>query len=188
MATAFGPQTPFYATTLPTPDPVVETADTWFKNCSAAGVPDGTVRSASWYNIVTGNLRTACVSAGITLDDTDHTMLWQAIQQTSEKGAIPLLSELGVAPTAPGPRVFIDDTAVPNQVFHWDSSTTTYVSVSASSFLINDLAESNAVVPSEDYIAWWDTSMTQQFKMTFDDLALLVGGATVTTASGVTLI
>lgn len=79
--TAFGPQGPNYATTRPPHDPKASAGiDTWFKNCSAAGAKDGTFATADFFNVIIGNLRYLVRTAGVTLDDYDDTMLWQAIQ------------------------------------------------------------------------------------------------------------
>ena len=78
--TAFGPQGPNYTTTRPPHDPKASLgADTWFKNCSAAGAKDGTFATADFFNVTIANLRYLCRTAGVTLDDLDDTMLWQAI-------------------------------------------------------------------------------------------------------------
>ena len=77
---AIGPQSANYTTTRPATDPVVAGAlDTWFQDCSAPGQLDGTVVTASWLNVVTAQLREAIRLSGVTLDDTDDTMLYDAI-------------------------------------------------------------------------------------------------------------
>lgn len=78
--TAFGPQGPNYTTTRPPRDPKASAGlDTWFKNCSAAGAKDGTFATADFFNVTIGNLRYLCREAGITLDDLDDTMVYQAV-------------------------------------------------------------------------------------------------------------
>lgn len=80
-ATAIGPQSPNYTVTRPALDPVVSGgADTWFANCSAPGAKDGTIVDADWLNTITDQLRTAIRTAGVTLDGTNSSMLWQAMQ------------------------------------------------------------------------------------------------------------
>ena len=79
MTTSFGPQSPNYTTTRPATDTNVSgVTDTWFKDCSSATAVDGTVPTASWYNMVTANLREAVRGSGIALDDSDN-MLFNAI-------------------------------------------------------------------------------------------------------------
>ena len=79
--TAFGPQSANYTTTRPAADTVVSGAtDTWCTDCSAAGATDGTILSASFFNVFIANMRTAVSSAGVTLDGTNDSMLWQAMQ------------------------------------------------------------------------------------------------------------
>jgi hypothetical protein len=82
-STALGPQSPNFSTTRPPTNALASAVDTWFKDCSAAGAKDGTVIDASFLNVLVAQLRTAVTSAGVTLDDTDDTMLWQAIQAPS---------------------------------------------------------------------------------------------------------
>lgn len=96
--TAFGPQSANYTTTRPATDAVASgAADTWFKNCSGAGVMDGTIPTASWFNTVTGNLRHAATAAGVALDDTDDTMIWQAMQAAAATALGNLTASRGVA-------------------------------------------------------------------------------------------
>lgn len=79
--TAFGPQGPNYATTRPAADPEASGGtDTWFVNCSAAGAKDGTFATASFFNVIVGNLRYLVRTAGITLATLDDTMVWQAVK------------------------------------------------------------------------------------------------------------
>lgn len=95
--TAFGPQSANYTTTRPGSDAVVSGGtDTWFKDCSGIGVMDGTIPTASWFNTVTANLRTAVSSAGVTLDDTDDTMVWQAMQAAAAAAVSALTASRGV--------------------------------------------------------------------------------------------
>ena len=80
MTTAIGPQSPHYTTSRPATDTEVSSGiDTWFKDCSTAGSNDGTVVSASWYNVITAQIRTAINDAGVALDDSDDQMLYKAI-------------------------------------------------------------------------------------------------------------
>ena len=95
--TAFGPQSANLTTTRPAGDAVVSAGiDTWFQDCSAAGVLDGTIPTASWFNVVTANLRTAATNAGVTLDDTDDTMIWQAMQAAAANAIALLTASRGV--------------------------------------------------------------------------------------------
>jgi hypothetical protein len=75
-----GPQSPNFVTTRPANDAIVSLADTWFADCSAPGANDGTIVTASFLNVIVAQLRTAILSAGITLDDSDDTMLQEAIK------------------------------------------------------------------------------------------------------------
>ena len=79
--TAIGPQSPNYSTTRPTSDTDVETAnDTWLVDCTAAGANDGTVITELGGNAVEPARREAIRDSGITLDNTNDKMLYQAIQ------------------------------------------------------------------------------------------------------------
>lgn len=83
--TAFGPQGPNYATTRPPADPEASSGvDTWFKNCSAAGARDGTFATAAFFNTMIANLRYLCRTAGVSLSDTDDTMVYEAVQAIAE--------------------------------------------------------------------------------------------------------
>ena len=79
--TAIGPQGPNYTTTRPAFDSVVSGGtDTWFKNCSQAGARDGTFATADFFNVIVDQLRTAIRLSGVTLDGTNSSMLYLAIQ------------------------------------------------------------------------------------------------------------
>lgn len=79
--TAFGPQGPYYTTVRPPADPKASGgADTWFKNCTAAGAKDGTFATADFFNVHIANLRYLVRTAGVVLDDSDDTMLYQAVR------------------------------------------------------------------------------------------------------------
>ena len=79
--TAFGPQGPNYSTTRPTTDAIASGgADTWFVPCSTAGATDGTYVTASWFNVLIANLRDLVRQAGVTLSDSDDTMVYQAVR------------------------------------------------------------------------------------------------------------
>jgi hypothetical protein len=81
MATAFGPQGPNFSTTRPPADPQASAgADTWFVNCSAAGAKDGTFATADFFNVIVGNLRYLCRTAGVALSDADITMVYEAVR------------------------------------------------------------------------------------------------------------
>lgn len=78
---ALGPQSPNYTTTRPATDTVVAGAlETWFQDCTAAGAFDGTVPTASWFNVITAQLREAVKAASVALDDADDLMVWKAMQ------------------------------------------------------------------------------------------------------------
>ena len=94
--TAIGPQSPNYSMTRPTSDTDVETAnDTWFVDCTAAGANDGTVITASFLNIVVAQMREAIRDSGITLDNTNDKMLYQAIQAAVQQWWTASWSSLG---------------------------------------------------------------------------------------------
>jgi hypothetical protein len=79
--TAFGPQGPNFTTTRPPFDPVASGGvDTWFKNCSAAGMKDGTFATADFFNVSVGNLRYLVRQSGVALDSADDTMVYQSVQ------------------------------------------------------------------------------------------------------------
>lgn len=97
MVTAIGPQGPNYTTTRPADDADVSGGiDTWAQDCSAAGAFDGTIMTASFFNVIIAQLREAIRGAGITLDNADDTMLWKAIQSIGVT-----VTASGVAPAAP---------------------------------------------------------------------------------------
>ena len=75
-----GPQSPNFVTTRPANDAIVSLVDTWFQDCSSSGSNDGTIVTASFLNVIVAQLRTAIRDAGITLDDSDDTMLREAIK------------------------------------------------------------------------------------------------------------
>ena len=77
----WGPRGANLANTRPTSvaDPTGGT-DTWCVDCSAAGVNDGTILDATFFNTIIGNLRYVQVTGGIAFNADDNTMLWQAIQ------------------------------------------------------------------------------------------------------------
>lgn len=78
--TSFGPQSPNYTTTRPATNPQVSGGvDTWAKDCSSLGANDGTVLTASFFNVLIGNLRNLVRSAGVALDDSDA-MVLDAVQ------------------------------------------------------------------------------------------------------------
>jgi hypothetical protein len=84
--TAFGPQGPNYATVRPPADPQASAgADTFFKNCSAAGAKDGTFATADFFNVTLANLRYLCREAGVPLTDADDTMVYQAVKAIADQ-------------------------------------------------------------------------------------------------------
>lgn len=88
VQTAFGPQGPNYATVRPPADPKASAGiDTWFKNCSAAGAKDGTFATADFFNVTLGNLRYLVRHSGISLDDADDTMVYNAVQSIASSFA-----------------------------------------------------------------------------------------------------
>lgn len=87
MSTAFGPQGPNHTTTLPAIDSTVEPGDTWCQDCTNAATPDGTIPTASFLNVLIGNLRTAVRNSGVALVDGDMTLLYQAIQALANAAA-----------------------------------------------------------------------------------------------------
>lgn len=81
----WGPLGPRAATSRPAAD--VDTyagVQTWFKNCSAPGALDGTVPTASWFNLLVGNLLYASTQAGVTIANdqsaSSDDWLWEIIQ------------------------------------------------------------------------------------------------------------
>jgi hypothetical protein len=87
--TAFGPQSAnrLVQVARPAPDATATgLLDTWFQDCTSAAANDGTVVSASWLNTVTAQLRTAVRTAGITLNEADDTMLYDAIVAIAAAG------------------------------------------------------------------------------------------------------
>ena len=83
--TAFGPQGPNYAIVRPPADPQASAgADTFFKNCSAAGAKDGTFATADFFNMNLANLRYLVRTAGVTLNDADDTMVYQAVKAIAD--------------------------------------------------------------------------------------------------------
>lgn len=83
--TAFGPQGPNYTTVRPPADPQASAgADTWFKNCSAAGAKDGTFATADFFNVSIGNLRYLVRTSTIGLSDVDDTMVYRAVQKIAQ--------------------------------------------------------------------------------------------------------
>ena len=80
MTTSIGPQSPNYTLTRPATNTQVSAgADTWAQDCTSAAANDGTVLTASFFNILIAQLRYTIRTAGITLDDSDP-MLYLAIQ------------------------------------------------------------------------------------------------------------
>jgi hypothetical protein len=86
MSGGFGPLGPRAATSRPPADPdAYSNLRTWFKNCSAPGASDGTVPTASWFNLIIGNLNYAADQAAVeifndqTADADSH--LWDIIQE-----------------------------------------------------------------------------------------------------------
>lgn len=80
VTTAFGPQGPNYTTVRTPADPKASAgADTWFKNCSAAGAKDGTFATADFFNVTIANLRYLVRTSGVTLDDATDTMIYEAV-------------------------------------------------------------------------------------------------------------
>lgn len=94
MTTAFGPQGPDYTTTRPATDTQQTTVDTWCKDCSGVGMNDGTVFTASMMNVLLANLRYAVRQAGVTLADTDDTMLWNAMLGAATGGVAMTISTI----------------------------------------------------------------------------------------------
>lgn len=93
MATAFGPQGPNYSTTRPTALADASGGlDTWFVDCSAAGLKDGTLIYADFMNVIIANLRTAVSSSGVALSNTNDSMLYQAIQAIATASALSAVS------------------------------------------------------------------------------------------------
>ena len=79
-STAFGPQSPNYVTVEPTIDPNVSgQVDTWGQDCTTAGATNGTYYTASWFNMVTGNLRTLCRESGQVLTEGDNSLVYNAV-------------------------------------------------------------------------------------------------------------
>ena len=62
-------------------------SDTYFKNCSSPDAGDGTAFGADFFNDMLAQLRTACRSAGIVLDNADD-MLWRAMQSVGLRYAV----------------------------------------------------------------------------------------------------
>ena len=58
--------------------------DSWAVDYSAPGVKDGSVFTASFFNILIANIRNAVSGMGVTLDQANDNMLLEAIQQTVE--------------------------------------------------------------------------------------------------------
>lgn len=95
--TAFGPQSANYTTTRPPTDAAVSAGvDTWFKDCSGVGVMDGTIPTASWFNVMIAQMRTAATNAGVTTDDTNDAMLWQSMLKAGETAAGTLTASRGI--------------------------------------------------------------------------------------------
>jgi hypothetical protein len=91
--TAFGPQGPNYTITRPPADPQASAgADTFFKNCSAAGAKDGTFATADFFNMNLANLRYLVRQAGIPLNDADDTMVYQAVKAIADAEIAALVS------------------------------------------------------------------------------------------------
>jgi hypothetical protein len=79
MTTAFGPQGPNFSLLRPPADPKVSVLDTWHINCTSERAKDGTFPTADFFNVIIANLREAVRAAGIPLDDSNDSMLLQAI-------------------------------------------------------------------------------------------------------------
>jgi len=80
MTTAFGPQSPNYTTSRPARATEVSAGvDTWAKDCSSAGANDGTILNADFFNVIIANLREVVNGAGLTLDNTNDELLYDAI-------------------------------------------------------------------------------------------------------------
>lgn len=67
-------------TTEPGDARVFGSADTFFKDCSSSTAQDGTAIGASWLNGILQQIRAFIRGAGITLDNTNDSMLLQAAQ------------------------------------------------------------------------------------------------------------
>jgi hypothetical protein len=119
--TAFGPQGPNYTLTRPPHDPKASAGiDTFFKNCSAAGAKDGTFATADFFNVTIANLRYLCRTAGVTLDDLDDTMLWQAVHNMVGGNAVITLT---------APQVFYVNSTAGNDSNNGLTSATAFASL-----------------------------------------------------------
>ena len=134
---AIGPQSPNAVTTRPATDTTAfGTSETWATDCTAAGAADGTVLTASFFNVIIAQLRTAISNGSVTLDDTDDTMLWQAMQAAAlsqySGGAGVTISATGVVASNLGDAslTVLNDTTVDlatDTVIMWDASAGVHV-------------------------------------------------------------
>lgn len=80
MANIVGPKGTNFSLTRPSGEPDVSGGvQTWFKDCTSALTRDGTVPTASWFNDMLAQLRTAIISSGVSQDLNDD-MLWRSMQ------------------------------------------------------------------------------------------------------------
>lgn len=95
--TALGPQGPNYSTTRPARAAQASGGvDTWHKDATDPSTKDGTQLDADWFNDITAQLRTAITTAGVTLDATNDSMTWEAMQAAATQALATLTASRGI--------------------------------------------------------------------------------------------
>jgi hypothetical protein len=156
MTTAFGPQGPNFSTTRPGPAPDQSGGvDTWFIDCSAAGVYDGTLMYAEFFNVMIGNLRAAVRGSGITLTNANDGMLYEAIQA--------IATSIARSSIEGGAGIDFDEGVIRLDHGLGNLPTLTH----------------NAVAPAEDTLVMWDESESLHKEVTaYELIRSVLGSAT----------